>query len=134
VSPVNPTTAEKTKAQLRDRLAELNAPEAPADATHADLESLVADATVAPAMDRPLLGSGCAGADVYDLAQRLGKLGYGNSIASGENAFNILDTSVLSAVNRFRADHDVPNDTDVDPGTHVGVQCWAALIRAGDAS
>lgn len=101
--------------------------------------------TVSPVVIRhsyPLLASGSAGAPVAELAARLHLLGYATDIAEGKNPFSILTTNVMSAVERFREEHNVREDPtayggDTEAGRRqanevVGPYTWEALLRASE--
>jgi peptidoglycan hydrolase-like protein with peptidoglycan-binding domain len=100
--------------------------------------------TVSPIVPRAgleLLTYGSQGPAVRDLAVRLGELGYSNSISRGsvDNAFNVYDESVASAVEAFRRDYDVAEDPSQfgrDPRasaiSHVGPWTTEAILRASD--
>lgn len=108
----------------------------PSDVHRADIDAIVADAEVKPAIGRTLVTPGSAGPEVRDLCLRLHKLGYDTTVTTdgGSNPFNLCDQSVVTAVRSFQADHDVVED--VEPSlaglTVVGAKTWAALIRATD--
>lgn len=93
--------------------------------------------------NKPLMAQGTAGADVAELARRLGVLGYtANSIAKGTNHANVLDDSVWNDVVQFQRDHGVyENEASFSGGSvpaqdmvgrHVGPYTWQALIELSD--
>lgn len=101
--------------------------------------------TVSPIVIRhqcPTLTSGAAGPLVAELAQRLAELGYESSISRGENAWAVLDHSVMGAVQAFRHAYGVEEDPTPWGGrtpdaisraaAHVGPYTWEALIRVSD--
>jgi hypothetical protein len=101
--------------------------------------------TVSPVVIRhgyPVLASGAASPAVAELGRRLGELGYPNSVTDGSNPFNVVDDSLLSAVDRFRDDYGVQEDPTPYGGTntaaqlkaalHIGPYTWEAVLRASD--
>jgi peptidoglycan hydrolase-like protein with peptidoglycan-binding domain len=101
--------------------------------------------TVSPVVIRhayPVLASGAASPAVAELGRRLADLGYDNSVSEGANPFNVVDDSVLSAVDRFRSDYGVQEDPTPYGGTntaaqlraalHIGPYTWEAVLRASD--
>jgi peptidoglycan hydrolase-like protein with peptidoglycan-binding domain len=86
---------------------------------------------------RPILAPGSAGEDVRELCRLLELQGYETSMSRGENAFSVLDASVLGAVQQFRrsagveeaADESVLT-TDEHRAAIVGPQTWEALYQA----
>jgi hypothetical protein len=101
--------------------------------------------TVSPVVIRhsyPILTSGSGGAAVAELASRLHLLGYPTDMARGENPFATVTSDVLSAVEKFREDHNVQEDptpyggnTDRSRGraaNTIGPYTWEAVIRASD--
>lgn len=101
--------------------------------------------TISPVVIRhscPILASGSGGVFVTELAARLAKLGYETSVSRGENPFNVLDDSIMSAIAAFRRDYGVEEDPSPWGGLHddarsraaqhVGPYTWEALIRVSD--
>ena len=94
---------------------------------------------VTPAHSHPILCSGSAGAEVLGLAQLLLELGYETDITAGRNAFCVLSSSELAAVERFRAEYGVREDpsgfgsgeeAERVARSHVAVWTWEGLLRA----
>jgi hypothetical protein len=98
--------------------------------------------TVSPVVCRAgleMLTSGSRGENVKALAFALGRLGYANSISLGsiDNAFGIVDSSVLSAAQAFRRDYGVAEDPQQFPRasrenaeSHIGPITQEAVLRA----
>jgi peptidoglycan hydrolase-like protein with peptidoglycan-binding domain len=91
---------------------------------------------IVPIHGRPMLTSGSAGDDVVELGQKLGLLGYDNSISKGLNPNGVFDDSIAGAVDAFRRDYDVAEDPSQFPrnarenaASHVGPWTWEGLLR-----
>jgi hypothetical protein len=87
----------------------------------------------------PLLTHGSQGPEVRELGQRLGELGYENSVTRGANPYGVYDDSVHAAVEGFRRDYDVAEDPSAfvrDPkaqsASHTGPWTQEAILRASD--
>jgi hypothetical protein len=94
---------------------------------------------VQPRAGLPLLTSGSQGVEVRELGQRLGELGYPNSVTRGENPYGVYDQSIHDAVESFRRDYDVREDPSAfirdgktQSATHTGPWTQEAIIRASD--
>jgi hypothetical protein len=103
--------------------------------------------TVTPTVSHsmPMLSSGSGGDSAWavgELARRLHILGYHTDVGEGTNPFSVLTQSVMSAVERFREDHNVSEDPSgfggntaagrARAGAHVGPWTWEAIIRASE--
>ena len=93
----------------------------------------------------PILSSGSGGDQswaVAELARRLKILGITTSVGTAQNPFAVLDQSVMSAVERFREEHNVHEDPTAFGGNtsagrqrasaHIGPWTWEAVIRASE--
>jgi peptidoglycan hydrolase-like protein with peptidoglycan-binding domain len=85
-----------------------------------------------------MLTSGSSNPAVDTLGRQLAELGYPNSVSRGENPYNIVDASVLDAVNAFRRDHGglVEPNTPGPPeqaSNWIGPVTWQAVRDALDA-
>jgi hypothetical protein len=85
--------------------------------------------------DKPILTSGSGGPAVFQLCNALNELGYETSVSRGENPYGIVDGSVATAVQQFRADRGVEEDAAAFGGedlakSHIGPATWIALRDA----
>jgi hypothetical protein len=98
---------------------------------------------VSPVLPREglaMLSSGSQGQMVRDLAVRLADLGYPSSITRGvDNPFNVVDDSLLQAVEAFRRDYGVSEDPSAfvrdaanNVLSHIGPWSQEAILRASD--
>lgn len=112
-------------------------------ATERQLEPGAPD-TVSPLQPReglPMLAQGSQGPEVRRIAVALGELGYSNSISRGsiDNAYNVVDDSVLAAIEAFRRDYNVaedpsqfPRDPQANAASHIGPWTQEAILRAAE--
>jgi hypothetical protein len=83
---------------------------------------------------RAVLTSGSAHVDVHTLGSILADRGYATSVSRGENAFGIVDESVLTAVAALRNAEQIAEE-DAVPGVPpherarwIGPNLWDALV------
>lgn len=83
---------------------------------------------------RPVLTSGSTHPDVLPLGLLLAQLGFENSVSQGTNPFNLVDESILAAVNAARSTHSIAEEADISgvPVTErrnwIGPELWEALF------
>jgi hypothetical protein len=153
--PPAPAAEKSIKAQFADWPQKNDERKQPWDLSHtspSDRDELVNNPgtpnTVAPIVighSFPILTSGSGGDQAWavrELGARLKTLGYETDIATGNNPYASLTSSVMSAVERFREDYNVEEDPSAFGGNnaasraraanHVGPWTWEAIIRASD--
>lgn len=83
---------------------------------------------------RAVLTSGTAHEDVHTLGRILADRGFANSVSRGENAFGIVDETILTAVAAVRHAEQIAEE-DTIPGVPphersrwIGPALWDALV------